>query len=143
MRGRLTRPWESEPSTPRAATDEVSKKLYSHAEDADRQVVERVGQIAEARGLPRAQVALAWVLSKPVVTSPIVGATRPHHLEDAIGPAIRLSPDEILRSKSRTFRTPSPASSSPIVGPTPCAQRRRGPSPLHGSRRHDWTNRCD
>ena len=59
-------------------------------------MVERVGQIAAARGVPRAQIALAWVLANPVVTAPIVGATKPHHLEDAIAAlSLKLSADEI------------------------------------------------
>jgi 1-deoxyxylulose-5-phosphate synthase len=61
-------------------------------------VVERVGQIASERGLPRAQIALAWMLAKPVVTAPIIGTTKPHHLEDALAAlSIELSPDEISR----------------------------------------------
>jgi 1-deoxyxylulose-5-phosphate synthase len=83
-RGRLARPWEPEPTTERAKTDEFGRVLYDGTREADRSVVERVGQIAEARGLPRAQVALAWLLQKPGVTSPIVGATKPNHLEDAV-----------------------------------------------------------
>jgi aryl-alcohol dehydrogenase-like predicted oxidoreductase len=98
-RGRLCRPWETEPSTPRAETDEVTRTLYSKnpsTEQADRQVVERVGEIAAGGGVPRAQVALAWVLANPLVTAPIIGATKPHHLEDALAAlSIQLSPDEI------------------------------------------------
>jgi len=95
-RGRLTRAWETKPGTDRAATDEMIGKLYAKTEDADRQVVERVGQIAETRQIPRAQVALAWLLSKPVVTSPIIGATKSHHLEDAVAAlSIKLTPEEI------------------------------------------------
>ena len=82
-RGRLTRPWTSEPSTNRAATDEFDKVLYTKTQDADRAVVDRVGEVAKSRGLPQAQIALAWLLAKPGVTAPIVGATKPHHLEDA------------------------------------------------------------
>lgn len=95
-RGRLARPWESEPSTQRARTDEFGRILYGKTQDADRIVVERVGQLAEAKGLPRAQVALAWLLHKPGVTSPIVGATKPNHLEDAVAAlTIKLTPEEI------------------------------------------------
>ncbi|MCB5236528.1 aldo/keto reductase [Niallia circulans] len=86
-RGRLTRDWE-ETST-RKETDEFGKTLYSHTEEADRQVVERVKAIAEKRSVPRAQVALAWVLQKEPVTAPIIGATKLHHLEDA-GAALSL-----------------------------------------------------
>ncbi|MDQ2686684.1 MAG: aldo/keto reductase [Armatimonadota bacterium] len=97
-RGRLTRPWETEPSTKRAETDKFGKTLYAGTEDADRCVVERVGEIAEARGVPRAQIALAWLLQKPTVTAPIVGASKPHHLEDAVAAlAVTLTPEEIAR----------------------------------------------
>jgi aryl-alcohol dehydrogenase-like predicted oxidoreductase len=81
-RGRLTRDWDE--STARSETDEVARKLYAVTEAADRKVVEAVAAIAAARGLPRAQVALAWVLRTPGITGPIVGATRPGHLEDAV-----------------------------------------------------------
>ena len=70
-RGRLARAWEDRLNSERAATDEFGKTLYTAAEDADRKVVERVGEIAAARGIPRAQVALAWLLDKPFVTAPL------------------------------------------------------------------------
>jgi aryl-alcohol dehydrogenase-like predicted oxidoreductase len=95
-RGRLARPWETESSTVRAKTDEFGRSLYDKTHDADRAVVERVGQIAKAKGVARAQVALAWLLHKPGVTAPIVGATKPNHLEDAVAAAsLKLSPQEI------------------------------------------------
>lgn len=95
-RGRLARPWEDEPSTQRAGSDEFGKTLYNKTEAADRQVVDRVSGIAQSRGVPMAQIALAWQLSKPPVTSPIVGATKPHHLEDAVGSlAVHLTQEEI------------------------------------------------
>lgn len=81
-RGRLTREWGEQ--TQRLATDEFGKTLYAKTEDADRRIVDKVGEIAKARGVPRAQVALAWVLGKPEVTAPIIGATKPHHLDDAV-----------------------------------------------------------
>jgi 1-deoxyxylulose-5-phosphate synthase len=95
-RGRLTRPWESQPSTERARTDEYGKGLYGATQEADKEVVYRVGQLSEARDLPRAQIALAWLLHQPVVTAPIVGGTKPHHLEDAVGAlSVKLSDEEI------------------------------------------------
>jgi len=95
-RGRLTRTWSDEPATARAETDAFGKTLYRGTEDSDKQIVEQVGQIAEARSLPRAQVALAWLLAQPAVTSPIVGATKPHHLEDAVAAlSVTLTPEEI------------------------------------------------
>jgi aryl-alcohol dehydrogenase-like predicted oxidoreductase len=93
-RGRLARDWNE--STKRVETDEFGKTLYVAQTDADRKVVERVAEIARKRGVPRAQVALAWLLQKPVVTAPIVGASKPHHLEDAVAAlSLNLTPDEI------------------------------------------------
>ena len=94
-RGRLARPWQTE-STKRYETDLFGKILYGQTEEIDRRVVERVGQVAEKRGAPRAQVALAWMFSKPGITSPIVGATKPHHLSDAVAAlSLRLTSEEI------------------------------------------------
>ena len=81
-RGRLTRDWAE--ATARLSTDEFGKTLYAKTEDADRTIVAKVGEIARIRGVPRAQVALAWVLAKPEVTAPIIGATKAHHLDDAV-----------------------------------------------------------
>ena len=70
--------------------------MYLQTEETDRKVVERLGQVAEQRGVPRAQLALAWLLSKPVITAPIVGATKPHHLQDAVAAlSLRLTPEEV------------------------------------------------
>ncbi|HEY4350873.1 MAG TPA: aldo/keto reductase, partial [Paraburkholderia sp.] len=70
--------------------------LYAKTEEADRQIVERVGQIAKNRGVPHAQVALAWVLQKKPITAPIVGATKLHHLDDAVAAlSLNLSAEEI------------------------------------------------
>ncbi|WP_405094130.1 aldo/keto reductase [Micromonospora sp. NBC_01392] len=81
-RGLLTRdPGER---TARADTDEFGRKLYARTEEHDRAVVDAVGRVAAQRGVPRAQVALAWVARHPAVTAPIVGATKPHHLTDAV-----------------------------------------------------------
>jgi aryl-alcohol dehydrogenase-like predicted oxidoreductase len=84
-RGKLARPWQDKPSTTRAGTDEFGKKLYGSTEAADRAVVERVTQLAAKRGLPQSQIALAWLLHKPVITAPIIGASKPQHLDDAAG----------------------------------------------------------
>ncbi|MGJ5894987.1 aldo/keto reductase [Streptomyces sp. V2] len=78
-RGRLTRDWDA--ATERSATDSFGATLY---QDGDRAIVEAVTRIAEARGVPRAQVALAWLLHQDTVTAPIVGASKPKHLEDAV-----------------------------------------------------------
>jgi aryl-alcohol dehydrogenase-like predicted oxidoreductase len=93
-RGRLARPWNE--STNRMETDEFGKTLYTGTEESDRRIVETVGEIAAKRGVPRAQVALAWMLQKPFVTSPIVGATKPNHIEDAVAAlSLYLTPEEI------------------------------------------------
>ncbi len=92
-RGRLTRDWDA--SSGRQEQDEVLKSLYTTMAEADRAVVERVAEVAERRGVPRAQVALAWLAAKPAVTAPIVGATKPHHLDDAVASLdLVLSDDE-------------------------------------------------
>jgi len=93
-RGRLTRPWDQ--STARLETDEFGRTLYARTGDADRKVAEAVGEVAQARGVPRAQIALAWVLQKAEVTAPIIGATRLDQLDDAVAAlSITLSADEI------------------------------------------------
>jgi aryl-alcohol dehydrogenase-like predicted oxidoreductase len=79
-KGRLTRPW-SDQQTRRATTDPLQSR---YSGEGDRPIVDAVQRVAEARGVPMAQVALAWVLNNPVVTAPIVGATKPHHLPDAV-----------------------------------------------------------
>jgi aryl-alcohol dehydrogenase (NADP+) len=92
-RGRLTRDWDA--STTRSETDEFGARLYN---DADEVIVERVAEVAEARGAPRAQVALAWLLSKPVVTAPIVGVTQDRQLDDAVAAVdLELEAAEIAR----------------------------------------------
>ena len=90
-RGRLTRDWDT--STTRSETDEFGGKLYN---DTDADIVARVAEVAQSRGVPRAQVALAWVLGKPVVTAPIVGVTKQQHLADAVAAVdLQLTPEEI------------------------------------------------
>ena len=93
-RGRLTRDWGE--TSKRMETDEFGKTLYVSTEAADRRIVERVGEIANKRRVPRAQVALAWMAQKPFITAPIVGASKPHHLDDAIAAlSLNLTPEEI------------------------------------------------
>jgi aryl-alcohol dehydrogenase-like predicted oxidoreductase len=93
-RGRLTRDWNE--TTNRMETDEFGKTLYVATEDSDRRIVARVGEIAAKRGVPRAQVALAWMVQKPFVTAPIVGASRPQHLDDAVAAlCLSLTSEEI------------------------------------------------
>lgn len=95
-RGRLTRDWDE--TTARSETDLFGKTLYDRTAEADRKVVERVAEIARERGVPRAQVALAWVLAKPEVSAPIVGASKPAHLDDAVAAlSLTLTAEEIRR----------------------------------------------
>ena len=90
-KGRLARPWGQH--TARGDVDPVGRRFDI---EGDQPIVDAVQQIAEARGLPMAQVALAWVLRHPVVTAPIVGPTKPHHLSDAVAALdVELTEDEI------------------------------------------------
>ncbi|MGF7235356.1 MAG: aldo/keto reductase [Frankia sp.] len=89
-RGRLARPWDE--TTARSETDEFGGSLYN---PDDRLIVERVGELADRHGVSRAQLALAWLLAQPGVTAPIVGATKPHHLSDAVAALeVKLSAEE-------------------------------------------------
>lgn len=107
-RGRLTRDWDA--SSNRMVTDEAGQRMYAASAAADRRVVEVVTEVAEQRGVPRAQVALAWLLQKPVVSAPIVGASKPQHLQDAIAAlSLALTADEIARLEE-------PYSPHPTVG---------------------------
>jgi 1-deoxyxylulose-5-phosphate synthase len=82
--------------TERARTDQFGKSLYKM--DSDFDIVKRLDEIASLRGLPGAQVALAWMLSKPAVTSPIIGASKPGHIEDAVAAlSVKLSDEEIVK----------------------------------------------
>jgi 1-deoxyxylulose-5-phosphate synthase len=93
-RGKLSRDWEY--TSIRTETDEAFARLFAKTDEADRRVAGRVADIAKARGVPRAQIALAWLLAKPVITAPIVGATKLHHLDDAIASvSVKLSAEEI------------------------------------------------
>ena len=93
-RGRLTRNWDE--TTERQENDEFGKMLFAKSVEADRLVIDRVEAVAKARGVPRAQVALAWVLQKPEVTAPIIGASRLEHFDDVIASlSLKLTPEEI------------------------------------------------
>ena len=95
-RGRLTRDWDA--TTERSATDAFGSTLYADTVEADRKVVEAVAAIAAERGVPKAQVALAWVLAKPEISAPIVGASKRAHLDDAVAALeLGLTQDEIAR----------------------------------------------
>ena len=104
-RGRLTRDWDE--ATARSETDEFGKMLYF---PDDKVIVDRVAEIAAGRGVSRAQVALAWVLAKPFVTAPIVGATKPAHIDDAVAAVdLELTDDEIAHLEG-------PYTPHPVVG---------------------------
>jgi aryl-alcohol dehydrogenase-like predicted oxidoreductase len=93
-RGRLTRDWDT--ATARSGADEVGRTMYIQAEDSDRAVAAAVASIAEARDVPRAQVALAWLSQQAAVSAPIVGATKLEHLDDAVAAVdLRLTDAEI------------------------------------------------
>jgi 1-deoxyxylulose-5-phosphate synthase len=93
-RGRLTRAWDE--TSERQDTDEFGKTLYVQSEEADRKIVEQVAATARARGVPQAQVAMAWLLQKKGITSPIIGASKPAHLTDAVAAlSLKLTSEEI------------------------------------------------
>jgi len=97
-RGRLARPWQDAPQTERAKNDPFADRLYEKSKKLDKPVVDRVLEVAKARGVSPAQIALAWMLSKPAVTSPIVGATKPHQLDDALkAVSLKLTNEEMTR----------------------------------------------
>ena len=105
-RGRLTRPWQSE-TTKRVESDVFGNAMYSQTEEGDHKVVDALGNLAEQRGIPRAQLALAWLLSRPGVTSPIVGASKPNHLEDAAAAlTVKLSPEEVAALEAQYIPHP-------------------------------------
>ena len=97
-RGKLARPAAADGTTERAKTDAFGKTLFVKTTDIDKPVIDRTGEIAQARGVPMAQVAMAWLLHKTAVTSPIFGATKREQLEDAIAAvALTLSDEEMTR----------------------------------------------
>jgi aryl-alcohol dehydrogenase-like predicted oxidoreductase len=98
-RGKLTRPWASE--TDRTRTDQYARSLYAASEESDHKVVAEVERLAKSRGLPMAQIGLAWLLAKPGIVAPIVGATKPQHLDDAVAAlGVKLGDDEMKRLES-------------------------------------------
>ncbi|MBT8163464.1 MULTISPECIES: aldo/keto reductase [Arthrobacter] len=103
-RGRLTREWGTE--TPRSGVDQFGLELY---EDGDKEIVDAVGSVAAARGIPRAQVALAWLLSRPSVTAPLIGANKAQHLDDAIQALSVALEDEEIKVLEAPYRPHRPA----------------------------------
>jgi 1-deoxyxylulose-5-phosphate synthase len=106
-RGKLTRDWDE--TTARSETDEFGKTLYDTSA-GDRVIVGRVAEIAADRGVPRAQVALAWCLSKLWVTAPIIGATKPHHIDDAVAAV------DLQLAAAEVERLEEPYTPHPVVG---------------------------
>ncbi|AUV02345.1 aldo/keto reductase [Phytobacter ursingii] len=107
-RGRLTRPWGE--TTARIVSDEVGKKLYDESDENDAQIAERLGAIAEETGATRAQVALAWLLSKPGIAAPIIGASREEQLEELLQAVdLTLKPEQIAEMET-------PYKQHPVVG---------------------------
>ena len=107
-RGRLARPWGER--TPRIASDAFGATLFERTEASDRQVAEALGTMAARKGLPHAQLALAWLLHKPGVAAPIVGASKPRHLDDAVAAlSVRLAPEEVAELEA-------PYVPHPVVG---------------------------
>ena len=97
-RGRLARPPGVENATERAKTDAFGKTLFVKTTDIDAPIIDRTNEVAKGRGVPPAQVAMAWLLRKPAVTSPIFGATRREHLEDAVAAvSLTLTDEEMTR----------------------------------------------
>jgi aryl-alcohol dehydrogenase-like predicted oxidoreductase len=93
-RGRLTRAWDQ--TSERQQSDEFGKTLYVQSEESDRKIVEQVAAVAKARGVPQAQVAMAWLLQKKGITSPIIGASKPAHLTDAVAALLlKLTSEEV------------------------------------------------
>ena len=107
-RGRLTRDWDE--STERSRTDDFGRTLYERTADPDRKVVEAVANVAAERGVPRAQIALAWVLMQPAVSAPIVGASNSAHLEDAVAAL------EVVLTDEEVDRLEAPYVPHTIVG---------------------------
>jgi aryl-alcohol dehydrogenase (NADP+) len=104
-RGRLARPWDE--TTNRSENDAFGSTLYP---ESDRVVVERVAEVARERGITMAQVATAWMLSKPGITAPIIGATKPHHLDDAVAAVdVELTAEEMARLEA-------PYRPHPVIG---------------------------
>jgi aryl-alcohol dehydrogenase-like predicted oxidoreductase len=97
-RGRLTRPWSDEPMTERAKTDAFARALFEGTAMIDKPIIDRLTEVAQERELPPSQLALAWMLRNPAIAAPIVGATKIHHLDDAVAAlSVELSSGEVDR----------------------------------------------
>ncbi len=101
-RGRLTRDWDDQ-STERSGSDHVMEKFYGHTDESNRAIAAAVASVADAHGVSRAQVALAWVRQQDVVTAPIVGATKQLHLDDAIASVDLVLDDDELAALAAPY----------------------------------------
>jgi aryl-alcohol dehydrogenase-like predicted oxidoreductase len=107
--GRLARDWSE--TTQRLQADPIAKQKYDATAEADKLVVERVAEVAEKHGVPRAHIALAWLLQKDSVVAPVIGATRIPHLESAVESlSVQLTPEEVAYLEE-------PYVPHPVVGP--------------------------
>jgi aryl-alcohol dehydrogenase-like predicted oxidoreductase len=98
-RGRLARPVDA--STPRIETDDIGRQLYAKSVEADSEIIRCVGDVAGKRGVSRAQIALAWLLNRPGVTAPIVGASTSQHIDEAVDALkVQLEADDLLALES-------------------------------------------
>ncbi len=109
-RGRLARPWKVDDNTPRSTGDAFGSTLYASTEAADHKVIDVLQALATERGVPAAQIALAWHLTKPYVTAPIIGATKPHHISDAVAAT------ELMLSTEDVVRLEAPYQPHPVFG---------------------------
>jgi 1-deoxyxylulose-5-phosphate synthase len=107
-RGKLTRDWDT--ATTRSENDAMQQSGI-YGSEIDRAIVEKVAEIATARGVPRAQIALAWIMRNPVVTAPIVGASKISHLDDAIAATTTQLSDDEIAALEQHYR-PRPAALS-------------------------------
>ncbi len=107
-RGRLTRPWNT--ATARSQSDQFGSSLYAATEASDREVVGEVGKVAAERGIPMAQVALAWLLARPSIAAPIVGVTKMAQLEEALGAL------DVTLSIEETAALEAPYVPHPVMG---------------------------
>ncbi|MDR2892762.1 MAG: aldo/keto reductase [Deltaproteobacteria bacterium] len=108
-RGRLTRPWSDEAATERGKSDKIGQDLFKKTRDLDKPLVDRLEQVATDLGRPMAQVALAWTLRNPAITAPVIGATKPQHLEDAVS-AVDLKLSEADAARLDELYEPHPQS---------------------------------
>lgn len=109
--GRLSREWAA--TTKRSQNDNIAKQKYGHTEDIDKVIVDRVGELAEKKGVTRTQIALAWLLTQKAVAAPVIGATKMVYLDDAVDALDVVLTEEELVYLEETYQP------HPVVGPKP------------------------